>query len=58
MAKNIQVLWCNIWKLLPNDVKNRTTTDNSKLLLKAWEQPKCQCQCNALKYSWTFLYIL
>ncbi len=30
----------HIWNLLPNDIKNSTTIDNFKLLLKSWEANK------------------
>jgi hypothetical protein len=33
----------HIWNLLPSVVKSCTTIDNFKLMLKAWDGPKCQC---------------
>ena len=33
----------HMWNLLPSEVKSCTTIDNFKLMLEAWDGPKCQC---------------
>jgi len=39
----------HIWNMLPNKLKECTSFDNFKSMLKEWEGPKCQCSiCNAL----------
>ncbi len=39
----------HIWNSLPNNIKESTSLDNFKTMLKACEGPKCQCSmCNAL----------
>ncbi len=39
----------HICNSLPNNIKEGTSLDNSKTMLKAWEGPKCQCSmCNVL----------
>ncbi len=39
----------HIWNTLPNNIKQCTSLDNFKTMLKAWEGPKCQCSmCNVL----------
>ncbi len=39
----------HIWNSLPNNIKESTSIDNFKTMLKAWEGPKCQCSmCNVL----------
>ncbi len=37
------------WNSLPNNIKESTSLNNFKTMLKAWEGPKCQCSmCNVL----------
>ncbi len=39
----------HIWNTLPYNIKESTSLDNFKTMLKAWEGPKCQCStCNVL----------
>ncbi len=39
----------HIWNSLPNNIKQCTSLDNFKTMLKAWEGPKCHCSmCNIL----------
>ncbi len=39
----------HIWNSLPNNIKESTSLDNFKTMLKALEGPKCQCSmCNVL----------
>ncbi len=39
----------HIWNSLPNNIKESTSLDNFKSMLKAWEGPKCQYNmCNVL----------
>ena len=33
----------HIWNSLPNEIKDCTTVDNFKELIKAWDGPNCQC---------------
>ncbi len=39
----------HIWISLPNNIKDHTSLDNFKTMLKAWEGPTCLCSmCNVL----------
>ncbi len=39
----------HIWNSIPNNIKESTSLDNFKTMLKVWEGPKCQCSmCNVL----------
>ncbi len=39
----------HIWNSLPNNIKESTSLNNYKTILKVWEGPKCQCSmCNVL----------
>ncbi len=50
MAIYFKYYGAHIWNLLPDDIKNSTTIDNFRLLLKTWEGSKCYCIiCNAIE---------
>ncbi len=47
--KNFSYYGGHIWNSLHNKIKESTSLDNFKTMLKAWEGPKCQCSmCNIL----------
>ncbi len=47
--KTLSYYVTHIWNSLPNNIKESTSLDNFKTMLKEWEGPKCQCNmCNNL----------
>ncbi len=51
--KSFSYYGTHIWNSLPINIKQCTSLDNFKTMLKVWENPKCQCSpcmCNVLNY--------
>ncbi len=47
--KSVGYYGTHIWNSLPNTIKQCTSLDNFKTMLKAWAGPKCICSmCNVL----------